>query len=121
LLRPAEDLEPDQQVMRTRLLAAAPEIQMAVVVIKTFRCMVHDRDAGALEGWLQAATASGVPELRTFAAGIRRERPAVEATLAHAWNSGQAEREVCRTKLIKRQMYGRAKFDLLRKRVLLAS
>jgi transposase len=121
LLRPVEDLEPDQQVMRIRLLAAAPAIQDALVVIAAFRGMVHDRDAGALDGWLQTASASAVPELRTFAAGIRRDRPAIEAALAYAWSSGQVEGQVCRTKLIKRQMYGRAKFDLLRKRVLLAS
>jgi transposase len=121
LLRPTEDLEPDQQLMRARLLVAAPEIQQALVVILAFRSMVHDRDADALEDWLTTASASAVAELRTFAAGIRRDRPAVEAALVYAWSSGQVEGQVCRTKLIKRQMYGRAKFDLLRKRVLLAS
>ncbi len=106
--------------MRTRLLAAAPAIQDALAIVEAFRRMVHDRDVAALDGWLQSAVASSVPELRTFAAGIRRDRPAVEAALAHSWSSGQVEGQVCRTKLIKRQMYGRAKFDLLRKRVLLA-
>ena len=121
LLRPVEELEPDQQLMRARLVAAAPAVQDALVIIDAFRRMVHDRDTEALDGWLQTASASAVPELRTFAAGIHRDRPAVEGALAYAWSSGQVEGQVCRTKLIKRQMYGRAKFDLLRKRVLLAS
>jgi transposase len=121
LLRPIEDLEPEQQKMRRRLLASTSELQDALTMILAFRCMVHDRDGDALDGWLQMATASAIPELRTFAASLRRDRPAVEAALSSAWSSGQVEGQVCRTKLIKRQMYGRARFDLLRKRVLLAS
>ena len=83
--------------------------------------MVRERDRAGLDGWLHAATESGVPELRAFVAGLRRDLPAIAAALTYAWSSGQVEGQVTRTKLIKRQMYGRAKFDLLRKRVLLAS
>lgn len=121
LLRPIEDLEPDQQVMRRRLLASTTEIPNVLSLIEAFRRMVHDRDADALDGWLPTAAASEAPELRAFAASLRRDRSAVEAALSSPWSSGQVEGQVCRTKLIKRQMYGRAKFDLLRKRVLLAS
>jgi len=65
--------------------------------------------------------ASPVRELRGFAAKLRQDQAAIEAALAHRWSSGQVEGQVTRTKLVKRQMFGRAKFDLLRKRVLLAS
>jgi transposase len=121
LLRPSEDLEPGQQVMRARLLAASPEIQEALALVETFRTMVHDRDAAALDGWLHAAEISSLREMRVFAAGLRRDRPAIEAALTYPWSSGQVEGQVTKTKLIKRQMYGRANFDLLRTRVLLAS
>ena len=60
-------------------------------------------------------------ELRSFAANLRRDLPAVEAALTYDWSSGQVEGQVTKIKLVKRQMYGRAKLDLLRKRVLLAS
>jgi len=121
LLPPVDQLTPTQQAMRRRLLAAAPAVEAALTLIDTFRRLIRERDGAALEPWLQAAEASPVPELRTFAAGLRRDHPAVAAALAHPWSSGQVEGQVTRIKLIKRQMFGRAKFDLLRKRVLLAS
>jgi transposase len=52
---------------------------------------------------------------------LRRDRAAVEAALAQAWSNGQTEGQVNRLKPIKRQMYGRARFDLLRQRVLHAT
>jgi transposase len=120
LLRPVDVLEPAQRAMRDRLLAAAPAVERALAAIVAFRRMVRERATATLDDWLAAATASGVPELRAFAVSLRRDLPAIEAALTHAWSSGQVEGQVTKTKLIKRQMYGRAKFDLLRKRVLLA-
>lgn len=67
------------------------------------------------------ATGSGVPELRTFAAGIKRDQAAVLAALTYSWSQGQVEGQVHRLKLLKRQSYGRAGFDLFRHRVLARS
>jgi transposase len=121
LLRPDEALEPAQQAMRERLLAAAPEVAEALRLVAAFRRLLEERDHPALDGWLRSAEASRVREVRSFAANLRRDLPAVEAALTYAWSSGQVEGQVTRIKLVKRQMYGRAKLDLLRKRVLLAS
>jgi transposase len=107
--------------MRARLLAAAPELGTALAQLDAFRAMVRARERSALAPWLQAAAEGAVPEIRTFAAGVRRDEAAVDAALAHPWSNGQVEGQVTRLKLIKRQMYGRAKFDLLRRRVLLAA
>ena len=60
----------------------------------------------------------GVPELRSLVAGVRRDLAAVHAGLTLEWSQGQVEGHVNRLKLIKRSMYGRANFDLLRQRVL---
>lgn len=120
LLRPIEALGPAQRALRERLLAAAPAVQAALPVLADFRRMVRERDHAALRGWLRAAEASTVRELQTFAANLRRDLAAIEAALTYGWSSGQVEGQVTRIKLIKRQMYGRAKHDLLRKRVLLA-
>jgi transposase len=120
LVRPLNELEPEQQEMRGRLLAAAPEVEQALAVIVAFRRMVQDRDHPALDGWLRTAEASGARELRRFAASLQRDRAAVQAALTEAWSSGQVEGQVTKLKLIKRQMYGRGKLDLLRKRLLLA-
>ena len=80
--------------------------------------MVRERQAPALEDWLARATANGLPELQTFAAGIERDKPAVAAARSLSFSNGQVEGQVNRVKLIKRMAYGRANFDLLRQRVL---
>lgn len=83
--------------------------------------MIRERNASALSPWLKDATESGVPELRTFATGIKRDQVAVLAALTYPWSQGQVEGQVHRLKLLKRQSYGRAGFDLLRHRVLARS
>ena len=73
-----------------------------------------------LEAWANQAEASPVSELRCFATGLRKDWAAVTAGLTLPYSSGAVEGHVNRIKMIKRQMYGRANPDLLRKRVLLA-
>ncbi|WP_405679505.1 transposase [Streptomyces sp. NBC_01511] len=81
-----------------------------------------DRAQGErLPDWLVAVRQDDLPSLHTLAAGIDRDRDAVIAGLTLPWSSGAVEGHVNRIKMIKRQMYGRAGFNLLRKRVLLAS
>jgi transposase len=121
LLRPEAELTTAQRPMRARLLAAAPEVGTALARLDAFRALIRTRERSAFAPWLEAAAACAVPEIRTFAASLRRDAAAVDAALAHPWSSGQVEGQVTRLKLIKRQMYGRAEFDLLRRRVLLAS
>jgi transposase len=80
---------------------------------------VRQRQGGALDAWIVRAHDTGVPrELRVFADGLKADYEAVKAALTLAWSNGPVEGQVNRVKLIKRQMYGRAKFDLLRQRVL---
>jgi transposase len=121
LLLPLDRLTDEQQVMRQRLLDAAPELQQALQELLAFRRLLHERDSTALEPWLRMAEESAVPEIRSFAASIRRDQAAVQAALDYAWSSGCVEGHITKIKLTKRAMYGRARFDLLRRRVLLAS
>ena len=74
-----------------------------------------------LEAWLAEAKACGVGAVETFTAGLEVDGAAVRAALTETWSSGQAEGQVNRLKLQKRQSYGRAGFDLLRRRVLMAA
>jgi transposase len=60
-------------------------------------------------------------KLQGFVRGLRRGYAAVSAALSSPWSQGQVEGQITRLKLLKRQMYGRAKFDLLRRRVLHAA
>jgi hypothetical protein len=74
-----------------------------------------------LTSWLDEAASCGIQALETFTAGLRQDEAAIRAALTMPWSSGQAEGRINKLKLIKRQMYGRAKFDLIRRRVLLAA
>jgi transposase len=121
LLKPDGKLSDEQRAMRTKLLAAAPEVQTALSVIEDFREMLRSRAAEALPAWMGRVDQSPMPELTAFAANLRRDYAAVEAALTYEWSSGQVEGSVTRTKLVKRQGYGRANLDLLRKRALLAA
>ncbi len=74
-----------------------------------------------LNAWLVGARACGIDAVETFAAGLVQDGPAVRAALTEAWSSGQAEGQINRLKLLERQSYGRAGFDLLQQRVLIAA
>jgi transposase len=80
--------------------------------------MLAERRGTDLDAWLAQAKHSGIAELKSFAQGIRRDYAAVRAAFSSPWSNGQVEAQVNRLKLIKRQMFGRAQFDLLRLRVL---
>jgi transposase len=89
-------------------------------LIQQFVSMVCRRPSTDLDSWLQACADSTVACLQTFAKGIQQDYAAVRAAIQMPWSNGQTEGQVNRLKLIKRQMYGRANFDLLRLRVLAA-
>ncbi|MCX4683454.1 transposase [Kitasatospora purpeofusca] len=85
-----------------------------------FASLLRRRDGHRLKDWLAEAEQSGITELHSFANGLRQDLAAVTAGLTVAWNSGAVDWHVNRIKMIKRQHYGRAGFDLLRRRILLA-
>lgn len=114
----AEDLTAEQEAFIEQLCRLCPDAKRARDLAQDFQKMVNGREAERLEDWLVAAEQSNIIELQGFASGLRRDRDCVEAALKHAWSNGQVEGQVNRLKMIKRQMYGRANFDLLRARVL---
>ena len=81
---------------------------------------MRERQHALLDDWLEQASASGLGALRNFAASLRRDYAAVKAGVTLEWSNGPVEGEINRLKQLKRQMYGRAKLDLLRQRVLAA-
>ncbi len=96
-----------------------PELKELAGHVTEFAKMLTGRHGGRLDDWL--ATAGDFPALAPFANGIRRDYQAVRNALTLEWNSGRVEGRNTRTKLLERQMYGRASFPLLRKRILLAN
>jgi transposase len=118
LSRP-ETLQAEDLHLIARLRAMHPDVELAIDLAQSFAMMVRQHLEEALDPWLERAKTSSLAAFRSFAAGIRRDYAAVRAALSFLWNNGQTEGQVNRLKFLKRQMYGRAKFDLLRIRVLL--
>ena len=80
--------------------------------------MLREREGERFDAWLERVEKQGVSELQSFANGLKKDDDAVKAGLTLEWSNGQTEGQVHRLKLLKRHMYGRGRFDLLRKRVL---
>jgi transposase len=118
LVREAEKLESEEKTFVERLVELSPEIAEAQSVAKEFNRILKQRDRGAFAGWMKRATQSGIPEMKKFALGLDRDRAAVVAALEYEWSNGPTEGHINRLKTLKRAMYGRAKFDLLRIRTL---
>lgn len=97
--------------------ASAP-LKKAYDLLQDFLSMVHQREGRRLDAWLARVVESGLPELQSFAAGVEKDKDAVQAGLTWPINNGMVEGHVTKLKLIKRTMYGRAGFALLRQRVL---
>lgn len=113
-----EALDPEQTRYLERLRSSGPEIAAAQDLAGRFARLVRDGQEDDLKGWLREARESDLSEIVTFARGIRQDEAAVRAAISAPWSNGQVEGQVNRLKMLKRQMYGRANFDLLRRRVL---
>ena len=96
-------------------------VNVAYDLAQQFCAMVRQRSATDLDTWLSRCIDSQIPDLQSFATGLQREYASIRAALTEVWSNGQLEGQVNRLKLIKRQMYGRAGFDLLRQRFLHAA
>jgi len=118
--RPADRNAAEQQAL-DQLIQLAPEVASAVELSGRFLALFRERQGHlACASWLADAIASGIPELRRFAIKLRQDEAAVQAACTEPHSNGQTEGQVNRLKLLKRQMYGRANFDLLRQRILAA-
>lgn len=118
LVRRAETLTTDEEQEIERLCQADPTIAHVYALTQDFVAMAHDRQGERLDAWVTAASASESADLRRFAAGLLLDKAAVQAGLTLEWSNGQTEGQINRLKTVKRQMYGRAGFALLRQRVL---
>jgi transposase len=118
LLQNEEKLEPEQKDYLARLCQSSPTIEELRQLGQRFSRILREKRAKDFDTWLNDALKSSFPEMKTFANGLIRDRKAVEAALTYQWSNGQTEGQVNKLKTLKRQMYGRAKFDLLKMRML---
>lgn len=117
LLKSANELGSDEQQVRSILLQE-PRVATGHTLAQRFLEMVRQRNETTLDGWLKDCLIRGIQELANFAVGLQQDEAAVRAARTLPWSTGQVEGHMTRLKLVKRQMYGRANFDLLRQRVL---
>ena len=119
LLRRRSELDDAERVLLTDLCRRSSELASSRRLAQRFMVLVRERRGAQLEEWIADVQSTGPPELRGFSRNLHRDWLAVHAGFTVHWSSGPVEGNINRLKLIKRQMFGRAKFDLLRKRVLL--
>ena len=116
--RKEEDLKPEEQETLRQLRQASPQLEVAYQLVDDFLHMVRERTGEQLDSWLNKVETSHLPAFQTFVTGVHKDKDAVLAGLTLPWSTGPVEGHVNRLKLIKRSMYGRAEFDLLKLRVL---
>ena len=118
LVKQEDDLVDEDRQALERMKQADEKVAEAYELGQRFTDMVRERQHESLLPWLEDVAKSKISALTGFANGIKQDLAAVTNALSLPWSNGQTEGQVNRLKLIKRQMYGRANFDLLRKRVL---
>lgn len=120
LLRHPDNRSEQDHIRLKQLLTHCTHLSQTARHVSAFGKMINTRSGEQLDQWISDVHASDLPPLHSFATGLQRDRTAVRNGLTLRYSSGPVEGNINRIKMIKRQMYGRAKFDLLRKRILLA-
>lgn len=119
ITRHPDTLDADEKRQLEAILARCPQLQALSGHVRTFARMIADLSAHQLPDWLADVHQDDLPDLHAFARGIEHDMDAVTAGLSLPWSSGVVEGHINRIKMLKRQMFNRAGFPLLRKRVLL--
>jgi transposase len=118
ILKRPDQFEADDHRLLEQIRQLHPDMDTAITLVQDFATILRDRLGADLDNWLDRAAHCSIAVLRSFAAGIWRDYDAVKAAASMPWSNGSVEGQVNRLKFIKRQMFGRANFDLLRRRVL---
>jgi transposase len=84
-------------------------------LVERFQAMLRQKLDADLDPWVASASVSLIA---SFASGITKDKDAVRAAITEPWSNGQTEGQITKLKLVKRQMYGRAKIDLLQARLI---
>ena len=114
-----EHLDPDDDSRLSAIVERSPKLAAVARHVRDFAAIMRGRTgARDLRQWIERVEAEALTGLQSFVNGIRADLAAVTNGLSLPYSSGRVEGHVNRVKMIKRQMYGRANFDLLRRRIL---
>lgn len=117
LRRPEHRKEEDEELIE-RISSEQPRLGLLISLARDYAAMIRQQKADELDHWLDQAGKSGCQVWKNFAVSLRQDHDAVKAALMSSWSNGPTEGHINQLKCLKRQMYGRAKDDLLHKRVL---
>jgi len=118
VMRRPQDRSADEHAVLAQLSHTHAELDELLRFSEQYTTMLRARQVTTFDRWMTDAHASALAEVRQFARNVRNDEAAIRAALVYKHSNGQVEGQVHRLKLVKRSMYGRAKFDLLRQRVL---
>ncbi|MFE3205594.1 transposase [Embleya sp. NPDC059237] len=121
ITRHPDSLDEDQTQRLKEVLARCPALDRTARHVRAFAKLMNNRHGHQLKDWIAQVQADSIPALHTFTTGLGQDRDAVIAGLSLPYSSGAVEGHNNKIKMLKRQMFGRANFDLLRKRVLHAA
>jgi transposase len=117
-LKDPDDLLEEERDELRQIVNHSNTLQSVYQLVQSFVEMLVQQTSDGFDAWLVSMENSGIKKLQNFALSLQQDYDAVKASLVYDWSNGQVEGQVNRLKTIKRQMYGRANFDLLRLRVL---
>lgn len=118
LSKPAKKMKKEEAAFLNIFFQHCPQAEAARVLALEFHALFREKRSSDLPIWIRKAKDSSITALKNFAVGLENDLAAVEAAATYQWSNGPVEGHINRLKTIKRQMYGRAGFRLLRKRVL---
>ena len=110
-----DDLSKAETVTVAAVETGVPSLVEAREIVDSFHVMIRRKVAADLEPWIERASGSLVA---SFANGVAKDIAAVRAAITSRWSNGQTEGQITKLKLVKRQMYGRGKIDLLQARLI---
>ena len=116
--RAADKMTTEQQTLLERIMVRCPDVYDLRNIALSFRSAMKAENAGRLLDWIRKAKHCEFGGVVRFAYGLQKDISVVTAAVEVKWSTGQVEGQINRLKMIKRQMYGRAGFSLLRARVL---
>jgi transposase len=120
VLRPPDRCTQEDHQQLAQLSGHSPALAEAIALTQDFAALVRQRQPTRLDPWLARAAASALAPFRRLAKGLQQDYAAVQAAVTLPWSQGPIEGHINRLKMLKRQMFGRARLDLLARRFLLA-
>jgi transposase len=117
-IRASDTLDEKQREALATIRQASETAETIYQLVQAFLQIVHTRKGEQLDSWIRTVRACHIRELSSFVTGLERDKAAVLAGLTLSASNGQVEGQITKLKLIKRMMYGRAGFPLLRQRML---